>query len=111
MHFAIDWTRRIDFDLLRQERAKSLNEQIKAYGLDGLLCFKAENIRYMTGYRPLWWPISFLTRNAGAMALDKDPIMDGRDRLENIVCSKFPHKDQTHRYQDHGKKRRRKQFL
>ncbi len=75
MHFAIDWTRRIDFDLLRKERTKSLNEQIKKFGLDGLLLFKAESIRYMTGYRPLWWPISFLTRNAGLMAPDKDPIL------------------------------------
>ncbi len=75
MHFAVDWTKRIDFDLLRKERTKSLNEQIKAFGLDGVLCFKAESIRYMTGYRPLWWPISFLTRNAGVMAPDKDPIL------------------------------------
>ncbi len=75
MEFAIDWTRRIDFDLLRKERTKSLNEQIKKFGLDGLLLFKAESIRYMTGYRPLWWPISFLTRNAGLMAPDKDPIL------------------------------------
>ena len=75
MHFAIDWTKRIDFDLLRKERTKSLNEQIKKFGLDGLLCFKAESIRYMTGYRPLWWPISFLTRNAAVMATDKDPIL------------------------------------
>lgn len=75
MHFAIDWTRRIDFDQLRSERTKSLNEQIKAFDLDALLCFKAESIRYMTGYRPLWWPISFLTRNAGLMAVDKDPIL------------------------------------
>ena len=28
MHFAVDWTKRIDFDLLRKERTKSLNEQI-----------------------------------------------------------------------------------
>ena len=75
MHFAIDWAKRIDFDLLRQERLKSLNEQIKKFELDALLCFKAESIRYMTGYRPLWWPISFLTRNAGLMAPDKDPIL------------------------------------
>ncbi|MFH1635681.1 MAG: Xaa-Pro peptidase family protein, partial [Chloroflexota bacterium] len=27
------------------------------------------------GYRPLWWPISFLTRNAGIMVPDKDPIL------------------------------------
>ena len=75
MEFAVDWTRRIDFDFLRRERTKSLNEQIKKFGLDGLLLFKAESIRYMTGYRPLWWPISFLTRNAGIMAPDKDPIL------------------------------------
>jgi Xaa-Pro aminopeptidase len=75
MYFAIDWAKRIDFDLLRQERTKSLNEQIKKFKLDALMCFKAESIRYMTGYRPLWWPISFLTRNAAVMAPDKEPIL------------------------------------
>ena len=75
MDFAIDWTKRIDFDLLRRERAKSLNAQIKKHKLDAILCFKAENLRYMTGYRPLWWPISFLTRNAGIMVADKEPIL------------------------------------
>lgn len=75
MDFAVDWDRRVDFDLLRREREKSLNEQLKIHGLDALLCFKAENLRYMTGYRPLWWPISFLTRNAGIMAVDKEPIL------------------------------------
>lgn len=75
MHFNVDWTKRIDFDLLRRERTEKLNEKIKKNGLDALLCFKAENIRYMTGYRPLWWPISFLTRNAGVMAADQDPIL------------------------------------
>ena len=75
MDFEVDWTKRIDFDLLRRERTRSLNEQIKRHGLDALLCFKAENLRYMTGYRPLWWPISFLTRNAGIMVADKEPIL------------------------------------
>ena len=75
MDFAVDWTKRIDFDLLRSERTKSLDEQLRKSGLDALLCFKAENLRYMTGYRPLWWPISFLTRNAGIKVLDKEPIL------------------------------------
>src|SRR3989339_1630935 len=75
MDFAVDWTKRIDFDFLRKERTRCLNEQIKKHGLDAILCFKAENIRYMTGSRPLWRPISFLTRNAGIMAPDKDPIL------------------------------------
>ena len=75
MDFAVDWTKRIDFDLLRLERTKNLNEQIIKHDLDALLCFKAENLRYMTGYRPLWWPISFLTRNAGIMVAGKEPIL------------------------------------
>jgi Xaa-Pro aminopeptidase len=75
MDFAIDWTKRIDFDLLRRERTKSLSAQIKKHKLDAILCFKAENLRYMTGYRPLWWPISFLTRNAGIMVADREPIL------------------------------------
>jgi Xaa-Pro aminopeptidase len=75
MDFAVDWTKRIDFDFLRQDRTKRLSEQIKKHGLDAILCFKAENLRYMTGYRPLWWPISFLTRNAGIMVPDKEPIL------------------------------------
>jgi Xaa-Pro aminopeptidase len=75
MDFAIDWTKRIDFDLLRRERTKSLSAQIKKHKLDAIVCFKAENLRYMTGYRPLWWPISFLTRNAGIMVADKEPIL------------------------------------
>ena len=75
MDFAVDWADRIDFQKLRVERQKSLNEQLKRHKLDGILCFKAEHLRYMFGYRPLWWSISFLTRNAGLMAQDKDPIL------------------------------------
>ncbi|MBI4289349.1 MAG: aminopeptidase P family N-terminal domain-containing protein, partial [Chloroflexi bacterium] len=75
MDFAVNWTKRIDFDLLRADRTRRLNEQIKQDGLDAILCFKAENLQYMTGYRPLWWPISFLTRNAGLMAPDREPIL------------------------------------
>ena len=75
MDFAVDWTKRIDFDLLRSERTKSLEEQIEKHDLDALLCFKAENIRYITGYRPLWWSISFLTRNACIKVADKEPIL------------------------------------
>jgi Xaa-Pro dipeptidase len=75
MYFDVDWTKRIDFDFLREERTKSLDRQIKMHKLDALLCFKAENIRYMTGYRPLWWPISFLTRNAGIMVAGREPIL------------------------------------
>ena len=75
MEFHVDWRGQIDFDFMRKDRTERVSEKIKEFGLDGLLCFKAEHIRYMTGYRPLWWPISFLTRNACVMAPDKEPIL------------------------------------
>lgn len=57
---------------MRKERTKRTKQQIKEKGLDAVLLFKAENIRYMTGYRPLWWSQSFLTRNAALMTIDSD---------------------------------------
>ena len=75
MQFLVDWENRVDFDRLRKERTARVKQQIKKEGLDAVLLFKAENIRYMTGYRPLWWSQCFLTRNAGLMTVDSDPIL------------------------------------
>lgn len=74
MDFAVDWRENVNFDRMRSERTKRLNEQMKKEGLDALLLFKVENLRYMTGGRLQWWPISNLTRNAGIMVPDKEPI-------------------------------------
>jgi Xaa-Pro aminopeptidase len=54
MYFSVDWVDRIDFATLRQYRKDRLQEKMKEHGLDALICFRAENIRYMTGMRPLW---------------------------------------------------------
>lgn len=75
MFFAVDWENRVDFGKIREERKERVRQEMKKKGLDAILTFKAENIRYFTGYRPLWWPISFLTRNAGLMAVDSEPIL------------------------------------
>lgn len=76
MYFAVDWTdKRVDFKKLREGRVKRLRESMQKHGLDALLTFRAENIRYMTGLRPLWWPITFITRNASIMTLKGDPIL------------------------------------
>jgi len=75
MQFEVDWENRVDFKRLRKERTIQVKQQMKEQGLDAVLLFKAENIRYMTGYRPLWWSQSFLTRNAGLMTVDSDPIL------------------------------------
>jgi Xaa-Pro aminopeptidase len=74
MDFAVDWKENVNFDRMRSERVRRLNEQMKSEGLDALLYFKVENLRYMTGGRLQWWPISNLTRNAGIMVPDKEPI-------------------------------------
>jgi Xaa-Pro dipeptidase len=48
---------------------------MKKHNLDALITFRAENIRYMTNMRPLWWPISFLSRNASMMTQDSRPFL------------------------------------
>jgi Xaa-Pro aminopeptidase len=75
MYYAVDWVDRIDFAAIRKYRSQNLQEKIREHGLDALMCFRAENIRYMTGMRPLWWPISFITRNAAIMAQTGPPVL------------------------------------
>jgi Xaa-Pro aminopeptidase len=48
MDFAVDWTTRIDFDVIRSHRIARLQEKIREDGLDGVLTFRAEHIRYAT---------------------------------------------------------------
>lgn len=75
MNYAVDWVDRVDFVKMRQMRTERLREYMKRYELDALITFRAENIRYMTGMRPLWWPISFLSRNASLMTQDSEPVL------------------------------------
>ena len=75
MQFLVDWENRVNFDRLRKERKERVRNGIKEKNLDAVLLFKAENLRYLTGYRPLWWTQCFLTRNAGLMTADGDPIL------------------------------------
>ncbi len=75
MYFSVDWVDRIDFAALRQYRIQNLQKKMREQGLDAVLCFRAENIRYMTGMRPLWWPISFITRNAAIAAQSGPPVL------------------------------------
>jgi len=73
--FAVDWTKRTDFDLIRSYRLARLQEQMRAQGLDGILTFRAENIRYATNMRPLWWPINFTGRNCALIPAEGDPVL------------------------------------
>ncbi len=75
MNFAVDWVDRVDFAKMREMRTERLREYMKKHGLDALITFRAENIRYMTGLRPLWWPITFVSRNASIMTPNSRPIL------------------------------------
>jgi Xaa-Pro aminopeptidase len=75
MFFLTDWVERIDFSAIRKYRTQNLQQRLKEYGLDALMCFRAENIRYMTGLRPVWWPITFITRNASILAQTGEPVL------------------------------------
>ena len=75
MNFAVDWVDRVDFVKMREMRTERLREHMKKHGLDALVTFRAENIRYMTGLRPLWWPITFISRNASIMTQNSRPIL------------------------------------
>lgn len=75
MDFAVDWTQRIDFDVIRRVRLERLQAEMRSRNIDGLLSFRAEHIRYATNMRPLWWPINFTGRNCSLIPQSGDPIL------------------------------------
>jgi len=75
VYFSTDWVDRIDFVAMREWRRRNLQEAMQRANIDGIVSFRAENIRYFTGMRPLWWPISFTSRNCGIIARDGDPVL------------------------------------
>src|SRR4030043_564218 len=56
MYFITDWAKRIDFDRMREMRLKTLREKMGKNGLDVLINLRPENIRYITGLHPNWFP-------------------------------------------------------
>lgn len=74
MYFITDWVKRIDFDRMREMRLKTLREIMARNGLDALLVLRPENIRYITGLRPIWFPyVQF--RNLSILTEEGDPLL------------------------------------
>src|SRR5574341_2247644 len=48
---AVDWEQRYDFPRLREQRVARAREAMAEAGLDGLLLWKMENVRYLTSLR------------------------------------------------------------
>ncbi len=75
MYFDTDWTRRVDFDRMRADRLRRLRAQMRHHQLDAVVAFKFENTRYVSGLRPLWFPISLLRSAAITTAGDDAPVL------------------------------------
>jgi Xaa-Pro aminopeptidase len=74
MYFITDWVKRIDFDRMRDIRLKTLREKMIKNGLDVLLSLRPENIRYITGLHPNWFPyVQF--RNLSILTKEGDPLL------------------------------------
>lgn len=50
--YGVDYQQRVDFGRLREYRRRRAELAMAADGLDALLMFKDENVRYLTGLRP-----------------------------------------------------------
>ena len=74
-NFVTEWEQDVDTDKLRKGRLTRAREKMKEHDVDALLVFRAENIRYITSFRPLWWPHDFIDRNAAFLTRDGDPIL------------------------------------
>src|ERR1700722_3481755 len=74
MYYLTDWTKRVDFDQLRDLRLQATRSAMRHAGLDDILAFKHENTRQVACLRPLWFPLAQL-RNAAVMTPDSDVIL------------------------------------
>ena len=70
----VDWEERVPFDRLREERLARISRMLAASELGALLCFDANNIRYITGTHIGTWSIDKLGRYCLLPQGDK-PIM------------------------------------
>jgi Xaa-Pro aminopeptidase len=52
----VDWENRIDFEKMRRERLQRARDAMEASGVDYLILLRAENARYATGIKRLYWP-------------------------------------------------------
>lgn len=61
--FVSSWEELVNFDRLRRYRVDRVTREMKEAGIDGLLLFKSDSIRYVTSLRPLIWEAGYQTRN------------------------------------------------
>ncbi len=61
--FISSWEETVNFERLRKYRLGRVTSALKEAGLDGLITFKSDSVRYVSSLRPLMWEAGYQTRN------------------------------------------------
>ncbi len=77
----VDWEERIDFDRMRRERLKKAQDAMEKTGVDALLVFSLEDVRYLTGLRSHLGPVPNLGTHAVVLPRGGDPILYTMDHV------------------------------
>jgi Xaa-Pro aminopeptidase len=87
--FATDYERRVDPDALRRRRAERVADALDRSGLDALLLWKDENLRYVTGMRAQIIQGKSALLNGVLLLRDRDPVLfcsgGELERVENVM--------------------------
>jgi Xaa-Pro aminopeptidase len=73
--FAVDWEDRFDFAALRRKRVEKARGELIAAGLDALLLWKDENVRYLTSLRAQLIAGKSTSLNGVLLARQDEPIL------------------------------------
>jgi len=73
--FAVDWEDRYDFPRLRKERVESAQRELREAGVDGLLVWKDENVRYLTSLRAQLIAGKTMALNGALLLPDGAPVL------------------------------------
>ena len=73
--FAVDWEARYDMSRLRTERVQAAQRELHNQGVDGLLVWKDENVRYLTSLRAQLIAGKTTALNGALLQPDDDPVL------------------------------------
>ncbi|MGI9604715.1 MAG: hypothetical protein ACR2P0_01120, partial [Acidimicrobiales bacterium] len=73
--FAVDWEDRYDLPRLRRERVESAQRQLTAGGVDAVMVWKDENVRFLTSLRAQLIAGKTMALNGALLQPDGEPVL------------------------------------
>jgi Xaa-Pro dipeptidase len=73
--FNVDYEARIDWDRLRRERVEKTQRHMKAEGIDALLLWQDENVRYLTSQRAIMLQYRSVTHYGVLLGQEAGPVL------------------------------------